>query len=168
MLIEPRLVIRALATLLVISTPAAPILATPLPNPHQRRRQQRRRRLARRPQPGPNFAGHYIIIEWGCGSPCAMNAIVDASTGKIYNPPISHDLALPYTSPGDPMRCLPSPAPLKFRLDSSLMTVEANTDWPRDKPNYRRYFLWENNQWKLLPKVPIAPCAPNTPPNPDH
>jgi hypothetical protein len=30
----------------------------------------------------PNFAGHYIIIEWSCGSPCQMNAIVDAINGK--------------------------------------------------------------------------------------
>jgi hypothetical protein len=29
-----------------------------------------------------NFAGHYILFSWGCGSPCQMNAIVDAITGK--------------------------------------------------------------------------------------
>ena len=30
----------------------------------------------------PNFAGHYILFNWGCGSPCQMNAIVDAINGK--------------------------------------------------------------------------------------
>ena len=30
----------------------------------------------------PNFAGHYIIVSWSCGSPCQMNAIIDAKTGK--------------------------------------------------------------------------------------
>jgi len=29
-----------------------------------------------------NFAGHYILFSWTCGSPCKMNAIVDAITGK--------------------------------------------------------------------------------------
>lgn len=37
----------------------------------------------------PNFAGHYFVIRWGCGSNCLMMAIVDAETGKIYNPPLS-------------------------------------------------------------------------------
>jgi hypothetical protein len=154
-------------------TPAAPILVTP----QQRRYRTRiREGVAKRAgvwrdgqeQPGINFAGHYIIIEWGCGSPCVMNAIVDAVTGKIYNPPISHDLALPNTSPGDPMRCLPSPATLKFRLNSSLMIVDASPNLSNDKNNYTHYFLWENNQWRLLRKVPLTPCAPNTHPNPDH
>ena len=31
----------------------------------------------------PNFAGHYIIVTWGCGSPCQMNSIIDAITGKV-------------------------------------------------------------------------------------
>lgn len=33
-------------------------------------------------QKQPNFAGHYIIISWSCGSPCQMNAIIDAKSGK--------------------------------------------------------------------------------------
>ncbi len=42
-------------------------------------------------KPGPNFAGHYILIHFGCGSPglteCLMAAIVDAKTGRAYPPP---------------------------------------------------------------------------------
>lgn len=30
----------------------------------------------------PNFAGHFIIVSWGCGSPCQMNAIIDVKTGN--------------------------------------------------------------------------------------
>lgn len=30
----------------------------------------------------PNFAGHYIIVSWGCGSPCQMNALIEAKNGK--------------------------------------------------------------------------------------
>jgi hypothetical protein len=33
---------------------------------------------------GPNFAGHYTVVHWGCGSPCVSFAIVDASTGSVY------------------------------------------------------------------------------------
>lgn len=36
---------------------------------------------------GLNFAGHYSFIQWGCGSPCQMSAIVDILTGKVYDGP---------------------------------------------------------------------------------
>lgn len=32
---------------------------------------------------GPNFAGHFVIAEWGCGSNCQDHAIVDVITGNI-------------------------------------------------------------------------------------
>lgn len=34
---------------------------------------------------GPNFAGKYKIITWGCGSPCQNNIIIDSQTGKIID-----------------------------------------------------------------------------------
>lgn len=33
----------------------------------------------------PNFAGHYIIVTWSCGSPCQMNAIIDMKSGKTVD-----------------------------------------------------------------------------------
>ena len=32
----------------------------------------------------PNFAGHYILTAWGCGTACLMGAAIDAATGKVY------------------------------------------------------------------------------------
>jgi hypothetical protein len=32
---------------------------------------------------GPNFAGHYTIAGWGCGTSCLDWGIVDARTGKV-------------------------------------------------------------------------------------
>ncbi|HLP55371.1 MAG TPA: hypothetical protein VK151_10095 [Fluviicola sp.] len=34
------------------------------------------------------FGGHYELITWGCGSPCASGVIVDRKTGKIYDLPM--------------------------------------------------------------------------------
>ncbi len=34
---------------------------------------------------GINFAGHYTMVTWGCGSPCQRGAVVDRKTGKIYD-----------------------------------------------------------------------------------
>jgi hypothetical protein len=33
---------------------------------------------------GPNFAGHYSIVKWGCGSQCVSFAVVDAKNGEVY------------------------------------------------------------------------------------
>ncbi len=32
-----------------------------------------------------NFAGKFIITEWGCGSGCTQAAIIDAQTGKVFS-----------------------------------------------------------------------------------
>ncbi|MFI5171770.1 MAG: hypothetical protein ACHQFW_05230 [Chitinophagales bacterium] len=34
-----------------------------------------------------NFAGHYTIAIWGCGSPCQSSVLIDRKTGKIYESP---------------------------------------------------------------------------------
>ncbi|MBF0100442.1 MAG: hypothetical protein HQK77_05990 [Desulfobacterales bacterium] len=36
---------------------------------------------------GPNFAGHYRIAEWGCGTCCASFALINLKTGKVWFPP---------------------------------------------------------------------------------
>lgn len=32
---------------------------------------------------GPNFAGHYTIVLWGCGTGCQFVSVVDARTGRL-------------------------------------------------------------------------------------
>ena len=32
----------------------------------------------------PNFAGHFIVATWGCGTQCIMGAVIDANTGNVY------------------------------------------------------------------------------------
>ena len=38
---------------------------------------------------GPNFAGHYTVVMWGCGSDCMEVAVVDAKTGRVYFAPFT-------------------------------------------------------------------------------
>src|SRR5689334_17214179 len=60
---------------------------------------------------GPNCAGHYTVVDWGCGTACGVYVIVDARTGKIYEPPeIPRGIELGVAGP-------------EFRLDSTLMVV---------------------------------------------
>jgi hypothetical protein len=67
--------------------------------------------------PGPNFAGHFAIVKWGCGSPCLMAAIVDLGTGRVFPPPFhgpSHAyFQVPWAFPMEPA--------LAYRLDSRLL-----------------------------------------------
>ncbi len=34
---------------------------------------------------GPNFAGHYMVGEWGCGSSCQEFTFIDARNGKVID-----------------------------------------------------------------------------------
>ena len=35
---------------------------------------------------GVNFAGHYILTTWGCGTNCSQTAIIDARSGRVFFP----------------------------------------------------------------------------------
>lgn len=37
----------------------------------------------------PDFAGHYVLAPWGCGTECLMGAAVDARTGRVTFLPIA-------------------------------------------------------------------------------
>ena len=76
-------------------------------------------------RPGPNFAGHYVIVTWGCGSPCLMAAFVDLKDGRILPPPFHHGsghsyFQVPWAFPKEP---------LQYRVNSRLLIAnicEAN------------------------------------------
>ena len=98
--------------------------------------------------PAQNFAGHYVIVRWGCGSPCLMMAIVDLETGHVLPPPFHHGqghsyFQLPWEFPPDP---------LKYKLDSRLLIANICES---DKPATcgAHYFVMEDGALKLIDKV---------------
>lgn len=132
-------------------TPVAPKLVTP--------RERNYRTMIREgvTKAEPNFAGHYIVVRWNCGSPCNMMAIVDARSGIVHPPPIeSEPLLLPpllFPVPG-------RPAGVEFRRDSNLMIVRANPNPSKGRSYYTHYFVWKNDHWILLLRVPLANMTP--------
>jgi hypothetical protein len=104
-------------------------------------------------QPGPNFAGHYFIVQWGCGTACLMMVMVDALTGKIYYLPLA------IGQEGNQRIGLPwfgySPAEVDFRVTSGLFTMNACPEQSKnpDAPCYSYYYLWQHNEWRLLRRV---------------
>lgn len=45
---------------------------------------------------GPNFAGHYTVAEWGCGTSCQNHAIVDNRSGNIIDAEIGSSYGVEY------------------------------------------------------------------------
>ena len=87
-----------------------------------------------------------------------MMAIVDALTGKVYNPPLAEDLDLPSLYQEG---YFPSVADVEFRQNSALMIVKANPNPnPMKERNQTHYFLWENSRWKLLRRILMEPNEP--------
>ncbi len=84
-----------------------------------------------------------------------MMAIVDALTGKVYSLPLAKGLIVPWLDGG------PWQASVEFRLDSELVVM---TPCPNmfeahmaTVPLFRHYFLWRDNRWTLLKKLPLEP-----------
>lgn len=112
-----------------------------------------------RERPGPNFAGHYIIILWGCGSPCIQMAVVDAETGMVYSPPMTatgSGFVLPLLTLGNRVS---RTSQVDFRLGSRLMVVRATPVQSERHPSYEYYFLFEQNRWKLLRRIRLPDDA---------
>ena len=108
---------------------------------------------------GANFAGHLIVIQWGCGSPCMRMAVVDARTGDIYYPPISFD-GIDKQSFDLPLLTLPDSVTqnpvVQFRLKSGLMIIKASPSQLGRHDAYVYYFLWRQDRWTLLRRVSLS------------
>jgi hypothetical protein len=95
---------------------------------------------------GPNFAGHYFVIRWGCGSECVMMAIVDAKTGIVYDPPLSgvgSELFVPLDNLSD--------MEVDFQPDSSLLVLRnACRDFSKRNSCGVFYFNWKDNHFDPL------------------
>jgi hypothetical protein len=97
-----------------------------------------RTRLRETAKQKADFAGHYIVADWGCGSNCQVHMVIDAITGKVFDGTGAERGVL-------------------FRLDSSLLIAD-----PPDPPEsvaYAdntvdslpvRYLEWKNGKFSPL------------------
>ncbi|HEY8101754.1 MAG TPA: hypothetical protein VIF82_13465 [Burkholderiaceae bacterium] len=96
---------------------------------------------------GPNFAGHYTIVFWGCGTSCASLAIVDTNTGKVFHPQnlqTIDNINVDFDELEKPDGRL-----IKFKLDSKLLIVFGGIN---EEPTMRgiSYFVWENEKLRRI------------------
>lgn len=91
---------------------------------------------------GPNFAGHYTIVTWGCGTGCIQFAIVDATTGVVYSPRFYVAARVRFDE-----ETQQSDEPLQFRIDSKLLIVSGS---PNEKNEGIYYYSWNGKRLTLL------------------
>lgn len=95
---------------------------------------------------GPNFAGHFTVVEVGCGTSCTIPFIVDLSNGKISGFP--HEIGM-----------IPD-ITYKYQTDSNLLVAL----WPIDeftaKPRCRRiyYLRTASNFVKIDETIALGEC----------
>jgi hypothetical protein len=108
---------------------------------------QYRTRLRQTAALGPNFAGHYTIATWGCGSGCAQFAIIDARSGRVFFPPeVLHVSMLHVMEPEDSShRQLERP---RFTIDSNLLIVVGAVNEGADEGI--AYYRWTGTRLELL------------------
>jgi len=111
-------------------TPAQPQLSTPY-------FKQYRTRIREGAKHGPNFAGHYTFVEWGCGSACGTDVIVDALSGRIYQ----LDQNISY--------CCIDEAGIHYRLNSTLVVIVDCAASPPGKECVRKFYNWNGSRLVL-------------------
>jgi hypothetical protein len=93
---------------------------------------------------GPNFAGHYTFVLWGCGTGCAQTAVVDARTGRVYFVPVEFSDIIDIEDETARKRV--------FRLDSKLLVI-TKSHYDMEHTFTAFYYIFENNRFRLLRKA---------------
>ncbi len=103
-----------------------------------------RTRLREGARSGPNFAGRYTVVIWGCGTGCAQMGVVDAPTGRVYFPPVEY-MDIPDMEDE-------AHRSEWFRLDSRLLRITQN--YYDGQGGYKAYyFLFDRGRFSLLRKA---------------
>src|SRR5215207_3473173 len=108
-----------------------------------RRARMFRTRLREDSRTGPNFAGRYAVVVWGCGTGCAQMGVVDSKTGRVYFPPVEY-MDIPDVEDAEVRSQW-------FRLDSRMLRITRSSyDAAGGYTAY--YYLFDRGRFRLLRK----------------
>jgi hypothetical protein len=92
---------------------------------------------------GPDFAGAFTVVTWGCGTECRQLAIVSARTGAV----VFAGFALE--------------ADIHYRRASRLLVVDPRqcnyTEQELPGPAWRRFYEWNGRKLQLVDSVLVSP-----------
>lgn len=99
-------------------------------------------------QNGANFAGHYAIVTWGCGTACQDWAIVDVKTGQVHSEPTLRPIGVMYG------------VGLVFQRDSRLLAIlgAPHEDIEREGASF---YEWRHGTLKLVKFIPKRNSCPS-------
>jgi hypothetical protein len=112
-----------------------------------------RTRLRRGAAEGPNFAGHYTIVTWGCGTDCQVTAVVDARTGRVAFAPFTAYSGTAFRLDSrllieNPRR--PEDEGLPAAEGASLASLGPDPDDPSFEYNRPGYWVWDGATFEKL------------------
>lgn len=82
---------------------------------------------------GINFAGHYTVAKWGCGSSCLQFAIINLKSGRIF-----HEPSIILTRG------------LEFRPDSNLLIANPVVENGFFDQVQTTYYVWNGSSLRKL------------------
>lgn len=88
-----------------------------------------------------NFAGHFVLAQWGCGAGCIMAAAIDTKSGRVTS--------LPFTISGWPLDVT---EPLTYHANSCLLVVQGSRDESREHGTY--WYAFDGKAFRLRATVP--------------
>jgi hypothetical protein len=119
------------------------------------------KQIAQSAKEGPDFAGHFVVEQWTCGSLCTEFVIVNIKTLEIHRPKFSVSYMCP---------AVESEGELSYRLDSRLLVVNGAIETHNSKgeqidgPCGKFYYEWDGRALKVIQFGPTARSkSPNVP-----
>ena len=119
--------------------------------------------LRREIEQGPNFAGHYRVAVWGCGSSCSMFAVVNLNTGRVITPQgFSHTSGVYFGVDNQKLfsESQSEAWPLGFTKDSRLLVVLGDLDEDESREG-AFYFVLDHERLGLVHSTPVQKDCEN-------
>lgn len=104
-----------------------------------------RTRLREGAKEGINFAGHYTLVGWGCGTSCVDAAIIDAKTGTVYFPKELGGFGVWFWDNND--------EPVLYKPNSRLLVLSGIPATEADSDNPKTglyYYEWTGARLRLI------------------
>ena len=108
-----------------------------------------RTRLREGAKEGVNFAGHYTVVQWGCGAGCLQVAFIDAKTGAVFFPRELNGFGVWFWGEKDYDA-------VQFKPDSRLLVVSGfpASEGEGDEPKSGLYYYeWTGTRLRLVKLV---------------
>ena len=94
-----------------------------------------------------NFAGHYILTTWGCGTNCSQSAIIDARNGSVFFPDELEGSVFGFCEFSDDTE------PIVYKANSRLLVLNGFKGGDFDKKDGRcgiYYLEWTGTKFRQV------------------